>query len=95
MQDLGLDWINNWIILDPLGNIYEVYAKLTVMALLNLNHFWITQAELRLKSTLVKASFMFVTILLGIYENPRRKSFINPSCPEHPKMINWNKKIFI
>ena len=22
---------NNWIILDPLGNIYEVYANLTLM----------------------------------------------------------------
>ena len=30
---------NNWIILDPLGHIYEIYANLTVMILLNLNHF--------------------------------------------------------
>ena len=31
---------NNWIILDPLGNIYETYANLNVMTtLLNLNHF--------------------------------------------------------
>ena len=30
---------NNWIILDPLGNIYEIYGNMTVMTLLNLNHF--------------------------------------------------------
>ena len=34
---------------------------------------------------------------LDTYENPGRKTFINPSCPKHPKIINWNKKwqIFI
>ena len=36
MQDLES---NDWIILDPLGNIYEIYANLTVVTLLNLNHF--------------------------------------------------------
>ena len=37
MQDLES---NNWIILDPLGNMYEIYTNLTVMTtLLNLNHF--------------------------------------------------------
>ena len=36
MQDLES---NNWIILDSLGNIYAIYANLTVMTLLNLNHF--------------------------------------------------------
>ena len=36
MQDLEN---NNWIILDPLGNIFEIYANLTVMTLLDLNHF--------------------------------------------------------
>ena len=47
----------------PLGNIYEIYANLTVMTNLNLNHFLImTQDELCLKGTFVKASFMFVTI---------------------------------
>ena len=30
---------------------------------------------------------MFVTIFWDIYENLRRKNFINPSCPEHPKII--------
>ena len=36
----------NWLILDPLGNIYEIYVNLTVMnTLLNLNYFWIKQAE--------------------------------------------------
>ena len=39
------------------------------MTLLNLNHFLIiTQAELCLKGTFVKTSFMFVTIFLDIYE---------------------------
>ena len=40
----------------------------------------------------VKASFMFVIICLDIYENPRRKNFMNPSCPKHPKIINRSKK---
>ena len=67
------------------------------MTLLNLNHFLIiTQAELRLKGTFVKTSFMFVTIFLDIYENPRRKKFINPSCSKHPKIIEIkNDIIFI
>ena len=29
---------NNWINLDHLGNICEIYADLTVMTQLNLNH---------------------------------------------------------
>ena len=29
----------NWIILDSLGNIDEIYDNLTVMSFLNLNHF--------------------------------------------------------
>ena len=34
---------NNGIILDPFGDIYEIYANLAVMTThLNLNHFWIT-----------------------------------------------------
>ena len=61
MQDLEN---NNSINLDPLQNIYEIYANLTVITLLNLNHFWIIQAELCLKGRFVKASFMFVTIFL-------------------------------
>ena len=77
---------NNWIILDPLGNFYKINALLTVMALLNYNHFWITQAELCIKSRFVKVSFMFVTIFLDIYENRRRKNFAS-SCPKHPKII--------
>ena len=31
-----------------------------------------------------KASFMFDIIFLDIYENPRKKNFINPSRPKHP-----------
>ena len=49
MQDLEN---NNWITLDPIRNIYETYANLTVMTLLNQEHFWITQAELCLKAHL-------------------------------------------
>ena len=30
---------NNWIILDPLGNVYEIYANLIVMTLFNLATF--------------------------------------------------------
>ena len=37
---------SDWIILDTLGNIYEIYTNLTVMTLLTFNHFWIVQAEL-------------------------------------------------
>ena len=36
MQDLVN---NNWISLDPLGNIYEIYANLSVITLLNINQF--------------------------------------------------------
>ena len=36
MQDLKN---NNWIILDALGNIYEIFVNLTVITLSNLNHF--------------------------------------------------------
>ena len=59
----GKDLENSCIILDTLGNVYENYANLIVMTnLLNLDDFWITQTELCLKVTFVKASFMFVTI---------------------------------
>ena len=93
MQDLEN---NNLIILDPLRNIYEIYANLTVMTtLLNLNHFWIIQAELCLKGPFVKASFLFVTIFLDIYENPRRKNFINPSCLKHPEVIEITSHIIV
>ena len=50
------------------------------------------QAKLCLKGTSGKASFMLVPIALDICENPRRKNFVNPSCPRHPKIINSNKK---
>ena len=53
----------NWIILDLLGIIW----------LINLNHFWVKSAELNVKSTFVKASFMFVTIFLDIYEKTQEK----------------------
>ena len=43
-----------WIILGPLGNIYEVYDNLTGMTtVLNLNHFWVTHLEV---------GFMFMKI---------------------------------
>ena len=41
MQDLEN---NNWITLDQLGNSCDINANLTVMTLLNLDQFWITQA---------------------------------------------------
>ena len=53
----------NWIILDLLGIIW----------LINLNHFWVKSAELNVKGTFVKASFMFVTIFLDIYEKTQEK----------------------
>ena len=62
------------------------------MNLFNFNHFWITQSELCLNGTIVTASFVFVTIFLDTYENPRRKNFIKPSCPKHPQIINLKKK---
>ena len=68
MQDLKN---NNWIILDALGNIYEIFVNLTVITLSNLNHFWITQAEPCLKGGFVKASFMFVTIFLDFFAVPQ------------------------
>ena len=79
-------WIIGWWwLLDPLGNIYEIYGNLIVMTLLNFNHFWITQAELCLKGTFVKAEIHVCYHFLGSYENPRRKNFIKPSYPKHAK----------
>ena len=85
---------NNWIILDSLGNIYEIHTNLTVMTtILNLNHFWIIQAKLCLKDTFVTTSFIFVTIVLYIYVDSRRKIFLNPSCTKCPKVIEINNII--
>ena len=50
MQDLEN---NHWIILDPLRSTYEVYANLTVMTLLNLDHISTTENELYLKRKFV------------------------------------------
>ena len=50
------------------------------------------KAELCLEGTFVKISFTLVTILLDIYENPRRKNFINTSSPKYSKIINYNRK---
>ena len=66
------------------------------MTLLNPNYFLvITKAELCLKGTFVKVSFISVTIFLDIYEDPRRKNFINPSCPKHKIIEIKNDIIFI
>ena len=35
----------------------------------------------------------FLTIHLGIYENPWRKNFINPSFPKYPKIIERKNDI--
>ena len=72
MQDL--ETIIIWIIPDPLGNINEIYANLTIMILLILNNFWIIQAELCLKGTFVKASFKFVTIFSIFMKILRQKN---------------------
>ena len=50
---------------------------------LNFNHFETTQAELCLKGTFVKASFIFVTIFLDIYENYRGKKTLLTLCVGH------------
>ena len=72
---------NNWIILDSLVNIYEIYANLPVMTLLSLSDFWITQAESRLKGELVKASFMFVTIFKIFMIILREKALLSLPVP--------------
>ena len=67
MQDL--ENINQ-IVLDPFGNIYEIYANLIVMIILNFNHFWVIQAELYLKGTLLcKSKFHVSYHFLDIYEH--------------------------
>ena len=45
---------------NPLIESWYIYADLTVMTLWNLNHLWIKHAELCLKGTFIKASFMTV-----------------------------------
>ena len=84
MQDLEN---NNWIILDPWENIYEIYANLTVMTLLNLNLFWTTREH-----HIFKSEFHVCYHFLKYFWKSQEKNFINPSCPKHPKIINWNKK---
>ena len=61
------------------------------MSLFSFNHLWITQVELCLKGTFIKASPMSVSMFLDIYETPTRKNFIDSSCTKHPKIMNWNK----
>ena len=89
MQDLES---NNWIISDPLGNIYDINVNLIVKTPFNRNYIWIKQAELCLNGIFGKASFMFVIILLDIYEKPRRKNFTSSSYPKHLKIANQNIK---
>ena len=89
---------NNWIILDQLGNIYKIYANMAVATFfLSLNQSWMKQLNYVKEAHLfVKASVVFVTIFSDVYENPRRKNFINPSCPKYPKIIQIkNDIIFI
>ena len=65
--------------------------------LLNLDYFWIAQAEVCLKGLFVKVSSMFATIFLDIYENSTIKNLINSSCPQQLKMIEikkWHKFLF-
>ena len=45
---------NNWIILDPLRNMYEMYANLTVMTFLNLK-----EKKRRKKEKFFKACMKF------------------------------------
>ena len=44
------------------------------------------------KRHICKSKFHVCYDFLTIYENPRRKNFINPSCPKYLKVINWNEK---
>ena len=55
--------------------------------LLNLNHFWITQAKLCLKDTSVKASFMFVTIFFIFKRIPGEKSWLTLPVPSILKLL--------
>lgn len=72
MQDL--ENINQ-IVLDPFGNIYEMNTFLTVMTLLRLNHFWITQPEL------CKSKFRVCFRFLDIYENSLGKTLLTRPVP--------------
>ena len=52
-----------------------MYANPTVMILLNLNYFLITQAELYLKGTFVTASFMLVTIFRYLWKPWKKRLY--------------------
>ena len=67
---------NNWISLDTLGNIYEIYVNLAVMTLLHLDHLRKTQVKSCLKGKFVKASFMFVAIFFR-HKTLREKTLIS------------------
>ena len=48
------------------------------------------------KRYICKSKFHVCYQFLDIYENPRTKNFINPSCPKHHKIIEIkNDIIFI
>ena len=83
---------NNWIILDPLGNTYEIYANLTVMTLLNLNHFWIMQAELCLKDMFVSVANTSRSSAIA----DRLRTLVSKKNLEITKITNFShtKKVF-
>ena len=60
---------------------------------INLNHISIRQIEL-CQGIFGCASFIFVTIFVDIYKNPRRKDFFNPSYPKRPKIIKIKNEFF-
>ena len=45
------------------------------------------------KRYIFKSKFHVCYHILGIYENPRGKNFINPSCPKHPKIVEKKRKV--
>ena len=92
------DFENNWIILDLWGTICKIYANLTAMSLLNLSDYndpFELEPPFKNTSWIMFKTYICIKHIFHIYENPRRKNFIKPSCNKHPKIINWNKKLFI
>ena len=66
---------NDWIVLDPLGNIYEIYVNLNLMTtLFSFNHFWIIYLRWNVSKRHIFKSKFHVCRYFFRYENLGEKS---------------------
>ena len=80
-----MSWRVAWCFLFQIMSPLQFSPHVTTFRIRNTS--WIAS-----KTDICKSKFNVCYHFLDIYENPRRKSFINLSCPKHPEIIHWNKK---